>query len=67
MVAVTVEVSIAQPVWQVGHAGAPVTVMVGVTGHLGLAHGTSSVVMTSSTQSGTGPQTGSRGQDSVFC
>jgi hypothetical protein len=54
IVTVSVEVSVRQPVWQVGHRGGPVTVTVGVIGHLLLVGGTSNVVTVKRTQSGCG-------------
>jgi hypothetical protein len=53
-VTVSVEVSVAQPVWQVGQRGGPVIVTVGVIGHLLLVGGTSNVVTVKRTQSGCG-------------
>lgn len=43
VVIVAVSVYAAHPVWQVGHTGGPVTVTVGVVGHLVLLQGTVSV------------------------
>lgn len=58
---------VSHPVWQVGQTGGVVTVMVGVTGHAGLAQGTSVKTGTCKMQSGCGGQVVSRGQLTVSC
>ena len=63
---VTVTISVAQPVWQVGQTPGPVTVTVGVTGHFLLGAGTVTVVDSRRTQSGCGGQVaGMNGQYTV--